>query len=729
MASLTLDELVVIINAQTKDFKRQVAEVNDQLEGISRTAKKASDPINKMGADLMKVGKGMAIGVAIAGIALLTKNIGGAVRRVDTLNNAPKVLQNLGYSAEDSAKAISTIAEGLDGLPSKLDDTANALVAIASASGLGIEEATDLTLAFNNMALAGGKGAEDANRALIQFTQSLGRGKMGAQEFNTLMEVMPAQLSQVAKTLLGPTANAATLKDAFSDGRVTMDQFTEAIVSLDKTGGEGFASFEQQARDATKGIGTAWQNLNARIQNGLAQIINAIGASGISDKINAISTSIKNGLSAIAGWIEANPRLASTIALVAAASAVLLTAVGAIGLILPSIIAGFKLLAAVIALVTSPVSLVVIGIAALVAGIVYLWNTSEGFRNFFIGMWNSIVSALQPVINVFNNQLLPVLKTIWSFVANQFRQAWESLKQAFISIRNTLQPYIDQMRGPLMTVLKAVGIAIAVAFIAPLALLVGGIVAVVTVIAVVISAIARFIGWLANLYSKLLQVANLVSGTVVSYFRNAWNTISGIWGRAAGFFSGIGNAVGNAFSSVPGKFRGVFQSAWNQITSIFSRLSSWFSNIDLSGAGRKMIQSLINGINGMVGAAKNAAGRVVQEIRDFFPFSPAKEGPFSGSGYTTHSGKALMRDFADAIQKQSPYLKKTMTDAMPELAVPSLNQLENKIESSAPTARLGNIEERSNHIVVKIGEDTLIDRVVKGINRQSFMGNATVIEI
>ena len=37
-------------------------------------------------------------------------------------------------------------------------------------------------------------------------------------------------------------------------------------------------------------------------------------------------------------------------------------------------------------------------------------------------------------------------------------------------------------------------------------------------------------------------------------------------------------------------------------------------------------------------------------IANFFPHSPAKVGPFSGRGYTTHSGKALIGDFADSIR-------------------------------------------------------------------------------
>ena len=42
-------------------------------------------------------------------------------------------------------------------------------------------------------------------------------------------------------------------------------------------------------------------------------------------------------------------------------------------------------------------------------------------------------------------------------------------------------------------------------------------------------------------------------------------------------------------------------------------------------------RGIVDGFNNAVTAVKNGLNRV----RNFFPFSPAKEGPFSGSGYTT----------------------------------------------------------------------------------------------
>ena len=55
-----------------------------------------------------------------------------------------------------------------------------------------------------------------------------------------------------------------------------------------------------------------------------------------------------------------------------------------------------------------------------------------------------------------------------------------------------------------------------------------------------------------------------------------------------------------------------------------------------------------------MGAVDSVAGAVsgaLSDIRGLFPFSPAKWGPFSGRGYTSYSGKALMGDFGKSIVK------------------------------------------------------------------------------
>lgn len=74
----------------------------------------------------------------------------------------------------------------------------------------------------------------------------------------------------------------------------------------------------------------------------------------------------------------------------------------------------------------------------------------------------------------------------------------------------------------------------------------------------------------------------------------------------------------------------------------------------LVASGRALVQGFVNGIRGMVGAVRSAASAVVSAARRFFPFSPAKEGPFSGRGYTTYSGRALVQDWAKGIEDATP---------------------------------------------------------------------------
>ena len=54
----------------------------------------------------------------------------------------------------------------------------------------------------------------------------------------------------------------------------------------------------------------------------------------------------------------------------------------------------------------------------------------------------------------------------------------------------------------------------------------------------------------------------------------------------------------------------------------------------------------------------------VSQIRSFFPFSPAKRGPFSGHGYTTYSGKALMEGWAEGIGSGTGAVNSAITSAL-----------------------------------------------------------------
>ncbi|MDX5565644.1 hypothetical protein PYK79_23170 [Streptomyces sp. ID05-04B] len=150
------------------------------------------------------------------------------------------------------------------------------------------------------------------------------------------------------------------------------------------------------------------------------------------------------------------------------------------------------------------------------------------------------------------------------------------------------------------------------------------------------AAVAATVGWIRGLAS--------IPGMVAGYFGRMKdgavqkavalvNWVRGLPGRARSALGGIGTTL------------------WN--------------------AGASLIQGFINGIMAKIGQVKNAASSVVSAARDFFPFSPAKEGPFSGTGYTSYSGAALVDGFRSGIVDQIPALQSVL-NGLPGVAPQSI---------------------------------------------------------
>lgn len=214
--------------------------------------------------------------------SMVTNTMGSAINRLDTLNNFPKVMTSLGYSAESADASISAIGDHLDGLPTSLDAMAGDVQKLAASMGNladGEVNATSVGLALNDMFLAGGKGTEQASRAMEQYNQMLSRGKVDQQSWNTLLDTAPGQLNQVAQSLLGASAGQADLYKAIQEGTVSMEDMNAAIVKLDKEGGEGFESLKAQAEAATGGIATQLEN----ISNTMNKIVAAALEGNLSD--------------------------------------------------------------------------------------------------------------------------------------------------------------------------------------------------------------------------------------------------------------------------------------------------------------------------------------------------------------------------------------------------------------------------------------------------------------
>ena len=285
-------EAVIKLTFDGKDVKASLNKVESQVE------KTGSSTGGKWGS-AWAVAAGNLIAKGVSKVAsMVTSTMSSAISRLDTLNNFPKVMTALGYSAEEADSSVKLISDSLDGLPTSLDAAVGDIQKLAATMGnlnKGAINATTVGLGLNNMFLAGGKGTEYASRAMEQYNQMLAAGKVDMQSWRTMLDTAPGQLDQLAKTLVGAEANSMDLYNALQKGTVSFDEMNTAIVKLNEEGGSNFASFEEQARSATGGIATQLENIG----NTMNKIV-AAALEGNLDDISKYTAQLAQRVGAVA---------------------------------------------------------------------------------------------------------------------------------------------------------------------------------------------------------------------------------------------------------------------------------------------------------------------------------------------------------------------------------------------------------------------------------------------
>ena len=234
-------------------------------------------------------------------ITSITNTIGDSISRVDTLENFPKVMSNLGIDSKEAAVSVQYLSEKLTGLPTTLDDAVSSVQRLTSANN-NVMASTEMFLALNNAILAGGASTEIQRAALEQLSQSYAKGKPDMLEWRTAMVAMPAQLKQVAVAM--GYISADKLGEALRNGEVSMNDFMRTLVKMNKEGINGYASLEEQARTGTQGIRTSLVNLKTTIVRAGAEILQIIGQKNIANFFNVIINAIKATIPYISAFVK-----------------------------------------------------------------------------------------------------------------------------------------------------------------------------------------------------------------------------------------------------------------------------------------------------------------------------------------------------------------------------------------------------------------------------------------
>ncbi|MDU0347493.1 tape measure protein [Actinomyces sp. MRS3W] len=256
--------------------------------GVASVASRVGSAVGNALSSAVSVGV-KAAGVAVAALgATIATNLSRAVSRADTLSNFPRIMANIGYSADDARVQIDRIAKSLDGLPTATNAVALTVQGLAPLTG-SLEKATDVSLALNDALLAGGGSATVVENAMEQYRQMLAVGTVDMAAWRSMQSAMPGQLDQMARALLGATANSSDLYDAMKEGTVSFEDFNAALVQLDSEGIDGLAPFHEQALTSTAGISTAFENARSRIAAAITKVINVFGVDSISAAINGFT--------------------------------------------------------------------------------------------------------------------------------------------------------------------------------------------------------------------------------------------------------------------------------------------------------------------------------------------------------------------------------------------------------------------------------------------------------
>lgn len=586
-------------------------------------------------------------------IGVISESMDSAISRFDTMNNFPKVMSNLGISADEASEVVNDLSDKLRGLPTALDKATLSVQRLTTKTG-DVKEAERIYLALNNAILAGGASTEIQATAMEQLSQAFAKGKPDMMEWRSMMTAMPAQLKQVA-TAMG-YVNVASLGEAIraDGGEKEFTRMIETMTKMNETGANGFKSFEEQARNATGGISTSITNMRTAITRGVSNMISQIdgalkpfgGLSGVISNIGKNGEKVFKKIGEVLAWII--PKVIKIFKFIANHKNELI--------LIGTIIAGWKIatyiqkgvqafqmlnvyialmkmemasaggvmavvkgamasLNAVIA--ANPITIIITAIVALGAAFIYLCNNCDGFRNFFINMWDGFKKVVGAVVNFVKKNW----KTMLMGIINPFAAIFKLLYDNCEGFRNVVNNVVNAVKGffvnagqwfyttviqPIMNVINPI-----LDFLKNCMLL---IIAIITIPLdwLYKNVFAPIAAWINdNVLKPTIEfftnafntIRDFVVG-VVEKIKETWNTVSSfVWDNVlspvVNFFTDAFNTVWGVISKVIEKIKGAFDIVKNAIITAFTAVRDTLSNIfnAIANIIKAPVNAIIDGIN------------------------------------------------------------------------------------------------------------------------------------
>lgn len=288
----------------------------------------------------------------------------------------------------------------------------------------------------------------------------------------------------------------------------------------------------------------------------------------------------------------------------------------------------------------NPIGLVIAGIAALVAGFIYLWNNCEGFRNFWIGLWDNIKYyagvALDWLVNFFTVTLPESWNSFKTFASELWSQIWSSVSTWAMNIWTSVTTWFSNMWTSLNETVGNIWTSVTTWFsniwasVSSTAMNIWTSVTTwfnnlwTSIVSVVTNIWTSVTTWFSNIKTTVTTTAMGIWTSVTSWFTSIWTsltgTVSNIWNTVTSKFTeikdGVVTTVTGLWSSVTSKFTALWNSVQTIATNIWTSLTEIWTGIKttISGVWDGIKSGVIQSINSVRSTVSNVFENVKSKV-------------------------------------------------------------------------------------------------------------------
>lgn len=265
--------------------------------------------------------------------------------------------------------------------------------------------------------------------------------------------------------------------------------------------------------------------------------------------------------------------------------------------------------------------------------LVTAWNTIQSILS---GVWNviktvatTIFGGLQSFWQKHGEQITQALVNVWNGIKNVLTIIWNIISTIARIVFNNLKKFWDTWGNTIITALTGVWEVIKAVF--------GAAFDVIADLFAVFSAL--FAGDWGALWENVKQLVSDIFGGIINIVSTiltaVWNVISSIFSTIWGFISGVAqniwNTVTTAFTNILTGITTTVTNIKDAIINGFMTAIDWIKSLPAQALqwGADIINGIVDGIKGAIGAVGDAVAGVADKIKSFLGFSEPDEGPLS----------------------------------------------------------------------------------------------------